>query len=44
MKLGDIKIQALKLMFVNYSDDISIYDITALSAYQNSGSYLVNMP
>lgn len=44
MKLGDIKIQALKLMFVNYSDDISIDDITALSADQNYGSYLVNMP
>lgn len=44
MKLGDIKIQALKLMFVNYSDDITADDITALSADQNYGSYLVNMP
>ena len=43
MKLGEIKIQALKLMFVNYNDDISIEDIYALSTDQNYGSYLVNM-
>ena len=44
MKLGDIKIQALKLMFVNYNDDISIDSLPTLSTDQNYGSYLVNMP
>ena len=43
MNLGEIKIQPLKLMFVNYNDDIYIEDIYALSTDQNYGSYLVNM-
>ena len=44
MKLGDIKIEALKLMFVNYNSDISIESLEQLALDENYGSYLVNMP
>lgn len=44
MKLGEIKIEALKLMFVNYNKDYSISDLSNLMADENCGSYLANMP
>ena len=43
MKLGDLKISALKLMFANYEDEITGMSIDTLSANENYGSYLVNM-
>lgn len=44
MKLGDIKIEALKLMFVNYNIDIDIDSIDSYLQDENYASYLVNMP
>lgn len=44
MKLGEIKIEALKLMFVNYNTPMEIEDIPKLEQEENYGSYLVNMP
>ena len=44
MKLGEIKIEALKLMFVNYNKDYSISDLSNLMSDENCGSYLANMP
>ncbi len=43
MKLGEIKIEALKIMFANYSLDLQIDDIQGLVSDENYGSYLVNM-
>jgi hypothetical protein len=44
MKLGEIKIEALKLMFVNYNIDMEITELPQLALDENYGSYLVNMP
>lgn len=44
MKLGEIKIEALKLMFVNYNIDLEIDKLQDLALDENYGSYLVNMP
>ena len=44
MKLGDIKIEAMKLMFVNYNIDFRIEQLEQLAQDENYGSYLVNMP
>lgn len=44
MKLGDIKIEALKLMFVNYNIDFIIDELPNIALDENYGSYLVNMP
>ena len=44
MKLGEIKIEALKLMFVNYNIDFNIEELPNLALDENYGSYLVNMP
>lgn len=44
MKLGEIKIEALKLMFVNYNIEIEIDQLQNLALEENYGSYLVNMP
>lgn len=44
MKLGDIKIEAMKLMFVNYNIDFQIEQLEQLAQDENYGSYLVNMP
>lgn len=41
MKLNDIKIEALKLMFTNYSEDIS--DIEALINDDNYSAYIMSM-
>lgn len=43
MKLGEIKIEALKLMFANYNTDIDIDKIVDLYDDENYGYYLVNM-
>lgn len=43
MKLGEIKIEAIKLMFTNYNFDLHIEDLTRLISDENYGSYLVNM-
>lgn len=45
MKLGEIKIEALKIMFANYNVDIEISQLTDTAVNdENYGSYLVNMP
>ena len=43
MKVGDIKVEALKLMFVNYSFDLGIEDLQKMISDENYGSYIVNM-
>ena len=43
MKVGDIKIEAIKLMFTNYGYDLGLDDLSRLAADENYGSYLVNM-
>lgn len=43
MTIGEIKIQALKLMFVSYSDDLSPERLLELEAQENYRAYLVNM-
>lgn len=44
MKLGDIKIEALKIMFVNYNYEINIDTLDRLKNDENINSYLINMP
>lgn len=44
MKYGDIKIEALKLMFVNMGDDISADKLEKYEQDDTYNSYLVNMP
>lgn len=44
MKLGDIKIEALKLMFVNMVEDIAIDSLESYAQDEIYKSYLVNMP
>ena len=41
MTLNDIKIEALKLMFTNYSEDI--YDVTELTNDDNYSAYIMSM-
>lgn len=43
MTVGEIKIQALKLMFVSYSDDLSPKNLIDLEGQENYRPYLVNM-
>lgn len=43
MKLGTVKTEALKLMFINYAKEIDAEDIPDLMADDNYSSYLVNM-
>ena len=43
MKVGDIKVEAIKLMFTNYGFDFSISDLQTMLADENYGSYIVNM-
>ena len=43
MRLGDIKAEALRLMFVNYSDDIRAEDLLDLGGQEDYRTYLVNM-
>ena len=43
MKLGTVKTEALKLMYINYAKEIDAEDIADLMADDNYSSYLVNM-
>ena len=43
MRLGDIKVEALKLMFVTYTDDIRAEDLPDLGGEENYRAYLLNM-
>ncbi|MBO5969359.1 MAG: hypothetical protein J6S14_12765 [Clostridia bacterium] len=43
MTIGEIKIQALKLMFVTYQDNISVDDLEKLGGQENYRAYLINM-
>lgn len=43
MTIGEIKIQALKLMFVTYSDDLSVQGLVDLEGQEQYRPYLVNM-
>lgn len=43
MKVGDIKIEAIKLMFANYSFDMDISSLQTMISNENYGSYIVNM-
>lgn len=43
MKVGEIKIEAIKLMFANYAFDMSITDLQTAISDENYGSYIVNM-
>lgn len=44
MTLGEIKIEALKLMFASYERDFSVSDLDLLSASEAYRDYLINMP
>lgn len=44
MKLGEVKIEALKLMFADYTDDIGIDNLQDLKTDENYGRYLNSMP
>lgn len=44
MKLGDIKVEALKIMFVDYTDDIDIDSLSSLKDDENFGKMINNMP
>lgn len=44
MKLGEIKIEALKLMFADYTDDLSIDNLSSLKLDENFGRYVNSMP
>ena len=43
MKLGDIKIEALKMMFVSYGENLTIDNIANYADDENFSSYLVKM-
>ena len=43
MKIGDIKIEALKIMGINRGFDISISDLAEVVSDANYGDYIVNM-
>ena len=43
MKIGDIKVEALKLMFTNYGFDVGINDLQRMLNDENYASYIVNM-
>jgi hypothetical protein len=43
MKIGEIKVEAIKLMFANYGYDIQVDDIQRLLSDENYSSYIVNM-
>lgn len=44
MKLGELKIEALKLMFANENNDLVIEELSTLGLDENYANYLVNMP
>ena len=43
MKLGEIKLEALRLMFMNYNDDLKLENFDNYLLNENYASYLVNM-
>lgn len=43
MKLGDIKAEALKLMYVTYGEDITAEDLGDLGGVESFRAYLMNM-
>ena len=43
MKLGEIKVATLKLLFVGYENDINVGDLDELSLDENYKSYLFGM-
>ena len=43
MKVGDIKVEAIKLMFTNYGFDFGIDELQTMLPDENYGSYIVNM-
>lgn len=43
MTIGEIKIQALKLMFVTYTDDLTVEQLTVIGGQDNYRAYLINM-
>ncbi|MBQ7846915.1 MAG: hypothetical protein IJ344_01390 [Clostridia bacterium] len=44
MKLGEIKIEALKLMFAGYGDELTVDNLEDYLTDENYKNYLVNMP
>lgn len=44
MKLGEIKIEALKLMFASYERDFAVSDLKTDEASDTYRDYLINMP
>ena len=44
MKLGEIKIEALKLMFASYERDFTVSDLDSDAASDTYRDYLINMP
>lgn len=44
MKLGEIKIEALRLMFADYASDMSLETLQSMKDDENFGTYLSNMP
>ena len=43
MRVGDIKVEAIKLMFTNYGFDFSINELQTMLSDENYSSYIVNM-
>lgn len=44
MKLGEIKIESLKIMFASVNTDLSVEELDNAAGDENYNSYLVNMP
>ena len=44
MKIGEIKVEALKLMFASYDHDFSVSDLSYMKGGEAYRDYLINMP
>ena len=44
MKIGEIKIEALKLMFASYDHDFSVEDLASMKGAEAYRDHLINMP
>lgn len=44
MKLGEIKLEALRLMFASYNEELTVEQLSALTHSQEYGQYLIAMP
>ena len=44
MKLGEVKIEALKIMFADYTDDLALDNLADLKTDENYGRYVNSMP